>query len=176
MSERWTELPVVVAGRRALDQALRQWKHYADEHRSLDHGRALGETGMLEDRLYDSCKAAAEGLEAAADESAKASLAPKTAFAPAHGWAALRWSAEKPRAAGWWGYHNGVSQAPTIFRVFESVSMPGKFYACSGDYGIDLVTEMAGWWLGPIELPSPHERTAPPNGPGSPDGAQRSNE
>lgn len=85
MSERWIELPVVVAGRKALDQALRQWKHYADEHRSLDHGRALGETGMLEDRMYESCKAAAEGLEAAADESAKASLAPKTAFAPAHG-------------------------------------------------------------------------------------------
>lgn len=81
MSERWIELPVVVAGRRALDQALRQWKHYADENRALAHGHALGETGMLEDRMYESCKAAAEGLEAAADESAKASLARKTAFA-----------------------------------------------------------------------------------------------
>lgn len=74
MSAHWTELPVVVAGRRALDQALRQWKHYADEHRSLDHGRALGETGMLEDRMYESCKAAAEGLEAAAEERRLASV------------------------------------------------------------------------------------------------------
>jgi len=72
LSAHWTELPVVVAGRRALDQALRQWKHYADENRSFDHGRALGEAGMLEDRMYESCKAAAEGLEAAADDSAKA--------------------------------------------------------------------------------------------------------
>jgi hypothetical protein len=55
--------------------------------------RALKENGRLRtERL---------AREAAAGEAA-ASPAPKTAFGAAHGWPSLRWTAEKPKAAGWW--------------------------------------------------------------------------
>lgn len=89
MNERWTELPVVVVARWALSQALRQWKYYADEISRVDHRHALGSGNDLEDKLYANAARAAEGMEAAADELAKAPLAPRTAFGSAHGSAAL---------------------------------------------------------------------------------------
>lgn len=65
LSAEWTELPVVVAARWALSQALRQWKYYADEISRVDHRHALGSGNDLEDKLYVSAAKAAEELEAA---------------------------------------------------------------------------------------------------------------
>ena len=89
MIERWTELPAVVAARWALAQALRQWKYYADEISRVDHRHALGSGSELEDKLYASAAKAAEGLEAAADDSAKSSDEERTRSTAAPGWAAL---------------------------------------------------------------------------------------
>lgn len=154
MSEKWTELPVVVEGRWALAQALRQWKSYADDISACDHKHYLGDGNELEDKFYSRAKAALEGLEAAADESAKASLAPKTAFAPAHGWPSLRWTAEKPAAAGWWWLRDGHDG-----HLIEPVLVEEK----NGRLGVhdtwggwELLTSdywQGAWWAGPLHAP-----------------------
>jgi hypothetical protein len=73
LSAHWTELPAVAEGRWALAQALRQWKSYADEIAACEQKHYLGDGNELEDKFYARAKAALEGLEAAADDSAKAS-------------------------------------------------------------------------------------------------------
>lgn len=76
---------LLVAGRNALSQALRQWQLHANDARDRDEYHLLGEGDDMEDRVYLHAKAALKRLGAAADELEDARIARRTAFAAAHG-------------------------------------------------------------------------------------------
>jgi len=121
--------------------------------------RALKENGRLRTKRL--------AREAATDNGARESHAGPRSTA-AHGWAALRWSAEHPRASGvWWWWDGKPKSKPECVEVTQSVAMDylegGPSFQFHGLSRRRLCHKVGGWWAGPVESPEPPDAATPPN-------------
>jgi len=134
-NEGQTQQPVAggrdAATQRLLDDYSRQCQELREE---------LSEAFQRLDYWQRRC-VEAEG--AAAADSAKATLAPKTAFAAAPGSGALTWLA-RPTRAGWWWWCNGDEPRPTIVKVH------GRADDLTTPLGQDCA-RVGGRWAGPYD-------------------------
>lgn len=103
----------------------------------------------------------------ASDNGARESHAgPRSSAAP--GWAALRWTAEHPRASGvWWWWDGKPKSKPECVEVTQSVAMDylegGPSFQFHGLSRRRLCHKVGGWWAGPVESPELPDAATPPN-------------
>ena len=86
----------------------------------------------------------------------------------AHGWAALRWTAEYPRASGvWWWWDQDDRHAPDIVEVraefWCELMKTGPIMKWPGLTRTRYAKAVGGLWAGPVNPPATRDEATPPN-------------
>lgn len=154
--------------RRRWVEARDQWRMW----RHINHDRqGPSERTQLSVELRCKDGARTRMMEAAAARmsmTARAKRAAVNSSCPAPGWAALRWTAEHPRASGVWWWWNGDKRCqPECVEIRSDVVTDALYGSPTmvfhGLTRVRVCNRVGGWWAGPVESPEPPSAATPPS-------------